>query len=109
MPDKVVVARFGSEAAAIEAAGALERAGVPAAAIRRQIGEPAHHPSEQNAGNIWDWLLGEESPVRDKSIWHGTAAATALAVTVPEIKAEPAAALMRERGARDLETYPARA
>ncbi|MBN9560181.1 MAG: hypothetical protein J0H14_05555 [Alphaproteobacteria bacterium] len=109
MLEKVVVARFDSEAAAIEAAGALERSGVPAAAIRRQTGEPAHHPSEQSAGDIWDWLLGEESPVRDKSIWRGHAGGTALAVTVPEAKAEATEALMRERGARDIETHRARA
>jgi len=109
MPDKVVVPRFDSEAATMQAASALVGSGVPPGAIQRQVGAPAHEPSEQSAGDIWDWLLGEESPVRDKSIWHGTAAATALAVTVPEIKADSTKALMRERGARDVESYPARA
>jgi hypothetical protein len=109
MPDKVVVARFDSEAAAMQAVSALEKSGVPAAAIRRQTGAPAHEPSEQSAGDIWDWLLGEESPVRDKSIWRGGASVTALAVTVPETKAESAEALMRERGALQVEKYPARA
>jgi hypothetical protein len=109
MPDKVVVARFDSEAAAMQAVSALEKSGVPAAAIRRQTGAPAHEPSEQSAGDIWDWLLGEESPVRDKSIWRGGARATALAVTVPETKTESAEALMRERGASQVEKYPVRA
>ena len=109
MPDKVVVAKFDSEAAALQAAGALEASGVAATAIRQQTGAPAHEPSEQSAGDIWDWLLGEESPVRDKSIWRGGGSATALAVTVPETKVESAEALMRASGARQVERYLARA
>jgi hypothetical protein len=109
MPDKVVVARFDSEAATMQAASALVGSGVPPGAIQRQAGAPAHEPSEQSAGDIWDWLLGEESPVRDKSIWRGGARATALAVTVPETKAESAEALMRECGAIQVEKYPVRA
>ena len=73
MPDKIAVAKFDSAAAAMRAASALEEAGVPAAAIQRQSGAPAHNPFEQSAGDIWDWLLGEESSVRDKSIWRGGA------------------------------------
>lgn len=58
MTDKVLVAKF-SEAAARQAAGALEASGVSATAIRQQTGALAHEPSEQSAGDIWDWLLGE--------------------------------------------------
>ena len=109
MTDKVLVAKFDSEAAARQAAGALEASGVSATAIRQQTGALAHEPSEQSAGDIWDWLLGEESPVRDKSIWRGGGGATALAVTVPETKVESAEALMRASGARQVESYLARA
>jgi hypothetical protein len=109
MPDKVVVARFDSEAATMQAASALVGSGVPPGAIQRQVGAPAHEPSEQSAGDIWDWLLGEESPVRDKSIWRGGGGATALAVTVPETKVKSAEALMRAGGARQVESYLERA
>lgn len=109
MPDKVVIARFDSEADAMQAARTLEASGISAAAIRRQTGAPAPDPSDQNAGSIWDWLLGEESPVPDKSLWRGGTAASALAVTVPETKSEATQALMRERGAHQVEEYPARA
>jgi hypothetical protein len=109
MPDKIVVAKFDSEAAALHAAGALEASGIAATAIRQQTGAPAHEASEQSAGDIWDWLLGEESPVRDKSIWRGGGGATALAVTVPETKVKSAEALMRAGGARQVESYLERA
>ena len=99
MPDEVVVARFDSEAAAMQAANALEGSGVPAAAIRRQTGATAHEPSEQSAGDIWDWLLGEESPVRDKSIWRGGASTTAR--TPAGLKGDPRSSSEPGRQSRD--------
>jgi hypothetical protein len=113
MADRVILASFDNAETAAHAERELATVGgVAPAAISRhaQKGAPAHHPSEQSAGGLWDWLLGEESPVRDASIYRRSAegGGALLAVTVAEADAGRVASLLRRMGPSSVEEHPAR-
>jgi hypothetical protein len=91
MPNTFIVASFDTDAAADEAIRRLEAEGVPSNTISRHAqgqrledrGASAHEPSEQSAGSVWDWILGEESPVRDNSIYQRSVESGGTVIAVP--------------------------
>lgn len=113
MPEQTIVAVYATAAAADAAAEELRASGVAAQAIERHAGvkgAEAYAPEQQSRGSVWDWLLGEESPVRDKSIYSRSAEAggAMLAVSVAEGEVEPVLATLRRGAPASLETHPAR-
>lgn len=86
MPNTFIVALFNTDAGADEAVRRLEAEGVPSNTISRHAksqGAPAHGPGEQSAGSVWDWILGEESPVRDNSIYQRSVEGGSKVIAVP--------------------------
>ncbi|MBV8522023.1 MAG: hypothetical protein JOY71_07840 [Acetobacteraceae bacterium] len=86
MAETLIVAAFNTEAGAEAAIRQLEAGGISSGTIRRYAkttGAPAHTPSEQSAGGFWDWVLGEESPQRDPSLYERAAAQGSALIAVP--------------------------
>jgi hypothetical protein len=86
MPQTFIIAWFDTEDSADGAVRRLETEGIPSNTVRRYgkvKGAPGHEPGEQSAGGFWDWVLGEESPVRDSSIYRRSMEAGSTVVAVP--------------------------
>ncbi len=107
---RTLVAVFGSEEAATAASRALEEGGIAAARIRRfpgAKGATAFAPGEQNSGSLMDWLLGEEAPVRDKSIYSRGGGSHVLAITTGPGEHLKVAEVLRACGPATIEELPA--
>jgi hypothetical protein len=80
---ETVVAVYSSEASAQAACRDLQENGVSANQIQSYSGvkgAAAFEPQDQDSGSLMDWLLGEESPVRDKSIYRSAGGSHMVAV-----------------------------
>ena len=107
---RAVVAVFKTDAEASAAVEALRQAGVAPSDIRRSsggTGMPAFEPQDQNSGSLMDWILGEESPVRDKSIYSGSAQDFILVVAAKPAHRESLQAILQAHAPVKIEALPA--
>ena len=107
-----LIASFDSEERAQAVMRDLEQSGIRIDGMRQHLGAKgaaAIAPQDQSSGSLMDWLLGEESPVRDKSIYEQSKGNVILGVSASSsLDASKIEEILHAHGPSSVEQVPGR-